>query len=94
MTTNDNLENYAALLRIRYEAGRRNTAITGILFLLSVMGFFANGLLGDPSDRATILIGILVLALGLTYLTTWVRLEIARSLIECVDHLQRPNPAR
>jgi hypothetical protein len=86
---NEPLENYVALLRIRYKAGRRTTAITGILFLLSVLGIFANGMLGNPSDRSTILIGIVVLTMGVAYMTAWVRFEIVKALLETMDNLQR-----
>ena len=89
MSVSEHLDNYSALLQIRKRAGRRDVIITGGLFLVTVGATFSLGLLGDISDRSAYLVSALEIAIGLGFLTTWVRLEINKSLIEFVDNLQR-----
>jgi uncharacterized protein (DUF697 family) len=89
MLTSDYLENYAALLRIRRAAMRRDTIVTGGVFLVSALGAVAFGLLGSLDGRSVYLVSGVVTAIGLGFITAWVRLEITKSLMEFADNLQR-----
>lgn len=85
----DPLKVYAGLLNIRINAGRRYSRITGGLFLFSSLMFFALGLAGRVEGRSVYLISGVLIALGLTFFATWVRLEVAKALSEFVSNLQR-----
>jgi 4-hydroxybenzoate polyprenyltransferase len=89
MSLSEHLTNYSALLQIRKRAGRRDVMISGGLFLVTVLAIFALGLLGGLSGRSVYLVSAVEIALGIGFLTAWVRLEINKSLIEFADHLQR-----
>lgn len=85
----DQLEAYSALLQIRQSAFRRNAAITGVIFLIAVLGTFAFGLLGSLNGKALYLVGAIVLLFGIGFLQAWVKHEIVSSLIDFVGNLQR-----
>jgi hypothetical protein len=89
VSPSEHLAAYSALLQIRKRAGRRDVIIAGGLFLVTVLVTLSLGLLGATSGRSTYLVSGLEIALGLGFLTTWIRLEINKSLIEFVDALQR-----
>jgi hypothetical protein len=89
MSVHKHLANYSALLQIRKRAGRRDVIIIGGLFLVTILATFSLGLLDVISGRSLYLVSGVGIAIGAGLLTTWVRLEINRSLIEFVDNLQR-----
>lgn len=83
------LEQYAELLRIRQAGGLRNTRITGGIFLVSMLGFVAYGLIAEPIGRSVYLSAAIIATLGLGYITTWVRLEITKNTLELVERIHR-----
>jgi len=89
MSVSEHLANYSALLQIRKRAGRRDVIIAGGVFFVMVLATFSLGLVDGISGRSLYLVTGIEIALGVGFLTTWVRLEINRSLIELVDNLQR-----
>jgi hypothetical protein len=89
MSVSEHLANYSALLQIRKRAGRRDVIIAGGLFLVTLLATFSLGLFDLISGRSLYLISGIEISLGVGFLSTWVRLEINRSLIELVDNLQR-----
>ena len=86
MITN-NLESYRALLIIRRDAKRRDTLVTGGIFLLSFIALIALGMLGRLTGISVYLVTALVVCFGLGYLTTWVKLEVIKGCIEMIDNL-------
>ena len=89
MSLSEHLANYATLLQIRKRAGRRDVIVSGGLLLITLLAIFALGLLEGLSSRSAYLVSAVEIALGLGFVTTWVRLEINKSLIEFLDELQR-----
>ena len=77
------------MLRIRRAAWRRDVIITGGLFLVAAVGALASGLLDAINGRSVYLVLGVVMAMGFGFVTTWVRLEIVRALMEFADTLQR-----
>ncbi len=82
------INNYSSLLKIRLSAFRRNTMITGGVFLVSVFATLVIGLLTGLSGRSVYLIIAMNLAFGLGFITSWVRLEVIKGSIELIDNLQ------
>lgn len=83
------LEHYASLLEIRRAAGRRDATITGALFLLAALASFASSLLAQQPARTSVIPSAVTLALGIGYLTTWVRYQIAVASAEVVETVIR-----
>ena len=89
MSVSEYLANYSVLLQIRIRAGRRDVIVTGGLFLVMMLATFSLGLLDGIDGRSIYLVSGVEIAIGLGFLSTWVRLQINKSLIEFVDGLQR-----
>ncbi|HEX9839309.1 MAG TPA: hypothetical protein VGA72_08190 [Anaerolineales bacterium] len=83
------LENYLALLTIRRAAWRRDIVILGGIFIVSFLSIIALGLLDRLSGRSLYLVVATVVAIGFGCLTTWVKLEITKGLVELLPYLQR-----
>ena len=94
MSVPEHLAHYSALLQIRRRAGRRDVTIAGGVFLVTVLATASLGLLGGIGGRSAYLVVAIEVALGLGFVTTWVRLAINRALIELVDHLQRATASQ
>jgi uncharacterized membrane protein YhhN len=82
-----NLENYLALLNIRRAARRRDTFVTGAVFLISFVSLIALGMLDRLTGRSLYLVVAIVVVFGIGYLQTWVRFEIIKGSIELVKNL-------
>jgi hypothetical protein len=48
---------------------------------------FAFGMLDKLTGRSLYLVGMLVVVFGISYLTTWVKLEIINGSIQLIDNL-------
>ena len=81
------LEIYRSLLLIRQKARRRDLFLIGGLFLVSFIATLALGLL-DQFGRSVYLITGILVAFGVSYILTWVRLEVIRGIIEVIENLQ------
>jgi len=88
MTTNM-LENYLALLAIRRAARRRDTTISGGVFIVFFTAMIALGMIDRLSGRSLYLVTAIVVPLGFAFLTTWVKLQIINGSIDLIDNLQR-----
>ena len=83
------IESYSALLHIRRTARRRDVLIVGGMFLVFSLGTFALGLLGGMSGRSVYVVSAMLIVFGVAFVAAWVRLEIAKALIEFADTVQR-----
>ena len=81
------LENYRALLLIRRAGRRRDLFIAGGIFLVSFSATIALGLLDRLDGRSVYLITAMVVAFGFSYLTTWVKLEVIKGLIDLIENV-------
>lgn len=89
MTGTDQLEEHAALLRIRQRAHKRDTIILGSVFWMSVTAIVTLGLLEMIAGRSLFLTVAITTVLGAGYCAIWVRGEINRAEIELLDTLLR-----
>ncbi len=89
MVSVDQLGQYRSLLRIRQKARRRDVRLSGGVFLVSVLITIGFGLLNEELGRSIYLLGGIILASGLSYLTVWVRLEMINSIMEFMGYLER-----
>lgn len=85
----EKLEKYEQLLLIRQKAWRRDAAIAGGLFLLSLLATIALGLLFDLNGRGTYLVVMVLIAFGFNFMMIWVKVETVKSSIELLQNLQR-----
>jgi hypothetical protein len=89
MDQTDQLGQYTSLLRIRQEGRRRNVRLSGALFLISLLITIGFGLLNEELGRSIYLLAGLITAFGLSFVTTWVRLEVINSTLELIGYLER-----
>lgn len=83
----DNLENYLTLLDIRRAARRRDTLLTGAVFLISFVSLIAFGLLDRLTGRSLYLVSAIVVVFGIAYLQAWIRLEVIKGSMELVKNI-------
>jgi len=88
MEISDRIENYLALLEIRQKSKRWNVTFIGGIFIISILGTLAFGLVAGLCDRSVYLIIGVDIALGLSFIMAWVRLEIVRNSIELLKNIQ------
>ena len=81
------LENYLALLTIRRSARRRDTVVTGGIFLISFIAMIALGMLDRLTERSFYFAAVMVVAFGFSFLMAWIKLEIIKGSIELIDTL-------
>jgi hypothetical protein len=82
------IQNYLSLLEIRQKSRRWNVTLLGGIFIVSILATLALGLVNGLSGRSVYLITGIDIALGLSFIMAWVRLEIVRSSIELLNNLQ------
>lgn len=84
------ISDYISLLDIRLKASRRNVTISGSIFLITLFGFFALGMLEIPGNqRAIYLSGMVLTFFGLSFITTLVRYEVMKSASELARVISR-----
>jgi len=88
MEISDRIENYLSILEIRRQSRRWNVIFLGGIFILAILATLALGLAGSLNNRSVYLIAGVDIALGLSFIWAWVRLEIVRSSIELLKNLQ------
>lgn len=88
MEISDRIRDYLSLLEIRERSRRWNVILLGGLFLLAILSTLAPGMVTGLYDRSIYLIAGADIALGLGFITAWVRLEIVRNTIELLNNLQ------
>jgi hypothetical protein len=82
------IQNYLSLLEIRQKSRRWNVTLLGGIFIVSILATLALGLVNGLSGRSVYLVTGIDIALGLSFIMAWVRLEIVRSSIELLNNLQ------
>lgn len=82
------IQNYLSLLEIRQKSRRWNVIFLGGIFLVSILATLALGLVTGLAGRSVYLITGIDIALGLSFIAAWVRLEIVRSSIEMLNNLR------
>jgi len=82
------IQNYLSLLEIRQKSRRWNVTLLGRIFIISILTTLALGLVTGLNGRSVYLITGVNIALGLSFIVAWVRLEIVRSSIELLNNLQ------
>jgi len=88
MEISERIKNYLSLLEIRRKSKRWNVTILGGIFIVSILVTLAFGLVTGLSGRSVYLITGIDIALGLGFITAWIRLEIVRNSIELLKNLQ------
>ncbi len=88
MEISERIQNYLSLLEIRQKSRRWNVTFLGGIFIISVLATLALGLVTGLSGRSVYLITGVDIALGLSFIAAWVRLEIVRSSIDLLNNLQ------
>jgi hypothetical protein len=88
MEISDRIQNYLSLLEIRQKSRRWNVTFLGGIFFISILTTLALGLVVGLSGRSVYLITGVDIALGLSFIAAWVRLEIVRSSIDLLNNLQ------
>ncbi len=88
MEISDHIQNYLSILEIRQKSRRWNVTILGGIFVISILATLAIGLVAGLGGRSVYLISGVDIALGLSSIMAWVRLEIVRNSIELLNNLQ------
>ena len=88
MEISDRIRNYLSLLEIRRKSSRWNVTLLGGIFIVVLLSTLALGLIQGLEGRSAYLITGVDIALGLSFIAAWVRLEIVRSSIELLNNLQ------
>ena len=88
MEISDRIQNYLSLLEIRQKSKRWNVIFLGGIFFVSILSTLALGLIIGLGGRSVYLITGVDIVLGLSFMMTWVRLEIVRSTIDLLNNLQ------
>ena len=88
MEISDRIRDYLSLLEIRERSRRWNVILLGGFFLVAILSTLAAGMVTGSYDRSIYLITGIDIALGLGFITAWVRLEIVRNTIELLNNLQ------
>jgi hypothetical protein len=89
MTLADQLRDYSTLLEIRRKAYRRNTIFVGGLFFVLLIAFVVFGLLRSSTGNSNTLEVAMVIVLGVSFLSTWVKHELLAGNLELLANLQR-----
>jgi hypothetical protein len=82
-------DGYSELLKARLRGQRQRAAIIGVVFLLSLIGFVAFGMLGQLAGRSAFFAAIFPIAFGLGYCQSWAQSNSTKGLVELVANLQR-----
>ena len=85
----DPIFNHMAILKIRRSANRRDTVITGTLFLVSIGLTIIMGLLAGLRGREVYIVTAIDIAIGAGFLMNWVRWEITKEAIELLEAISR-----
>jgi len=88
MEISERIKSYLSLLEIRRKSKRWNVTVLGGVFIASILVTLAYGLVTGLSGRFVYLVTGVDIALGLGFLTAWVRLEIVQNSIELLKNLQ------
>lgn len=76
------ISSYLGLLEIRHRAARRNTFIVGAIFTLSLLSFFALGMIGKIRGLELFVASAILIAFGLSFISALIRLETIKAVSE------------
>lgn len=85
----DQLRDFSTLLEIRRKAYRRNTIFVGVLFIVLLVAYVVFGLLRSSTGNSNPLEVALVIVLGVSFISTWVKYEVLTGNLELLANLQR-----
>jgi hypothetical protein len=88
MEISGRIQSYLSLLEIRQKSRRWNVIFLGAVFIVSLLSTLVVGLITGLNGRSVYLITGIDIALGLSFIMVWVRLEIVRSAIDLLHNLQ------
>jgi hypothetical protein len=88
MEISERIHNYLSLLEIRQKSRRWNVIFLGGIFIVSILTTLALGLVTGLNGRSVYLVTGVDIALGLSFINAWVRLEIVRGSIDLLHNLQ------
>jgi hypothetical protein len=83
------LGQYGSLLRIRQDGRRRDARLSGAAFLISLLVTIGWGMVSEEPGRSLYILAGLMVALGLSFVRAWVRLEMINSTLELIGYLER-----
>jgi len=81
------LENYLTLLSIRRAGRRRDTLLSGGIFLVSFIAMIALGMIDRLAGRSLYLVSALVVVFGLNFLIASAKFEIIKETIELINNI-------
>ena len=87
------LKSYLNILEIRLQAARRNMRLIGLIFILSLLAFFAFGILGRLEGLELYVISPILVAFALGYIHSLIKYETTKVLHELVDKLAQEGGA-
>lgn len=79
---------YLSLLAIRENGKRRETYFLGVIFWISFIALIVFGLIDRLNGKSMLLVAAMVVVFGLSYLTSWVKLETIRSSVDLLHNIQ------
>jgi len=88
MEISNRIQNYLSIMEIRQRSRRWNVLLLGGFFLVAIHSTLALGLVTGLNGRSVYLVTGIDLALGLSFIMEWVRLETVRSVIELLKNLE------
>lgn len=78
---------YLELLDIRSRAARRDARISGAVFLISLLSFFALGMTGRLPELGIWVFSAMLVAFGFSFVLTSARLEMLKQARELAENL-------
>jgi hypothetical protein len=85
----DLLEDYSQLLRVRLQAERRRSRLIGSVFLLTIVGYVALGIVGLIEGRAAYFASTFPIAFGFGYVSASRQSSILKETIDLLAEVRR-----
>ncbi|MGD2026358.1 MAG: hypothetical protein PVI99_00960 [Anaerolineales bacterium] len=82
------IEQYLSLLAIRKNGKQRETYFLGVIFWISFIALIVLGLIDRLNGKSMLLVAAMVVVFGFSYLTSWVKLETIRNLVDLLHNIQ------
>lgn len=81
------LQDYADLLEIRHKAARRNSILSGAIFILTLGAFLTLGMLGRLTALEIYLTAAMLVVFGLAFISALIKLDCVSALREICRYL-------
>jgi hypothetical protein len=82
------IEQYLSLLAIRKNGKQQETYFLGVIFWISFIALIVLGLIDRLNGKSMLLVAAMVVVFGFSYLTSWVKLETIRNLVDLLHNIQ------